>query len=297
MDIDGGARDDGPMFELPKIFHISHTVDDIDAAVAWYDDVFSPRVWQRTELFGTQLALLVIGDAVLMPMFPSPDFPTSPGRFKERFGARLHSMAIYVQDPADLVNHLRSRGLRLTGSSGQDLDNLQDEIWTQPRETPVVCEFFEPRASMDDPRLNEPDWSSSYWRNEHPLGIQDTILTVVTGSLAGAVPFFVDGLRGKVIHEASTPHGTRSAFVSLSDEVTVEVAQPEDPASRAATDLAAGGAFHAVTFRVADLERATAHVESKGIRIERPAPGHVVLDPADAHGVLFRLTDRQITAW
>jgi hypothetical protein len=92
-------------------------------------------------------------------------------------------------------------------------------------------------------------------------------------------------------------YGTRSSFVSLSDEVLLEVAEPQEPDSRAARDLASGGTFHAVTFRVADLDRAAAHVASKGIRTERPAPGHVVLDPDDAHGVLIRLTDRDVDQW
>ena len=35
------------MFELPRLFHVSHVVDDLDAAVAWYDEVFAPRQLAR----------------------------------------------------------------------------------------------------------------------------------------------------------------------------------------------------------------------------------------------------------
>jgi catechol 2,3-dioxygenase-like lactoylglutathione lyase family enzyme len=286
------------MFELPKVFHVSHVVDDLDAAVTWYEEMFSPRVWQHTELFGTSLALLVIGDVVLMPMQPTTDHPTAPGRFKERFGTCLHSLALYVDQPVALIDHLRSRGLRLTGSAGTELRDPQDEIWTQPRETPLLFEFFEPRPSMNDPRLEEHDWSSEYWRGTHPLGIVSCCLTLVTADGESATRFLVDALRGKVVHERSAvPYGTKSAFVALSDEVMIEVAEPIEADSDAGRDLARKATFHAVTFQVADLERAVAHVESKGVGVERPGPGHVVLNRNDCLGVNFRLTDRDVSAW
>jgi catechol 2,3-dioxygenase-like lactoylglutathione lyase family enzyme len=266
--------------------------------VAWYEEVFSPRVWQRSELFGTSLALLVVGDVVLMPMQPATEFTTAPGRFKERFGSCLHSRALYVDQPEGLIEHLRAGGLRLTGSDGTELRNPQDEIWTQPRETPMLFEFFEPRPSMNDPRLEEPDWSSAYWRDTHPLGILGSTFTVVTPDCAKGTQFFVDSLRGKVVHDqAVTPYGTRSAFVALSDEVMIEVAEPMAADSEPGRDLDRKATFHAVTFRVADLARAVAHVESKGVRTDGRGPGHVVMDRRDCLGVNFRLTDRDVSEW
>jgi catechol 2,3-dioxygenase-like lactoylglutathione lyase family enzyme len=283
------------MSQFSKVFHVSHVVDDLGAAVAWYDDVFSPQVWQRTELFGTSLALLVVGDVVMMPMQPAPGASTD--RFKTRFGPRLHSLALYVDEPVPLIDHLRGQGYRLTGSAGTELDNPQDEIWTQPRETPMVFELFQPRESMDDPRINDPAWSPAFWRDEHPLRLQGGMYTCVTADAEKATAFLVDTFFGSVVRSAITPYGTDSTFVRLSDEVTIEVAQPVDSDSDAARDLDVGGNFHAVTFRVADLDRATAHFESQGVAAKLVAPGHVVLDRADTFGVLLRLTDRDVTAW
>lgn len=286
------------MFKLTKVFHVSHTVDDLDAAVAWYDDVFAPQLWQRSELFGTKLALLVVGDTVLMPMLPPAGGRTGPSRFKDRFGQRLHSLALYVDEPVPLIDHLRSLGLYLTGSAGTELTNPQDEIWTQPRESPMVFELFQARPSMNDPRLEEPNWSSSYWRDEHPLGINTGWSTVVTGDASAATRFFVDAFRGTVVHEADcAAYGTRSVFVRLSDEVLIEVAQPMADGTAAAADLAERATYHAVTFRVTDLARAAAHLVSKGVRIESPAPGHLTLDPQDCFGVRFRMTERDPSTW
>jgi len=60
------------MFELTRVFHVSHVVDDLGKAMDWYRKVFAPEVWQETSLFGNQLALLAVGEVALMPMQPPP---------------------------------------------------------------------------------------------------------------------------------------------------------------------------------------------------------------------------------
>lgn len=286
------------MFELSRVFHVSHVVDDLDGASAWYDKVFSPQHWQRSELFGTSLALLVVGDLVLMPMQPTKAYPTAPGRFRDRFGPCLHSLALYVDRPTDLIDHLRGRGLRLTGADGTELRNPQDEIWTQPRETPVVLEFFEARPSMNDPRLVDPHWSADYWREIHPLGIVGSHFTVVAADGKAASEFFTGALGGTVVHEGTIgAYGTRSTFVSLGREITIEVAEPISPDSDAGRDLGRKATFHAVTFRVTDLQRAVDHLEARGVRTAARGPGHVALHPHDCQGVNFRLTDRNPPDW
>jgi catechol 2,3-dioxygenase-like lactoylglutathione lyase family enzyme len=220
-----------------------------------------------------------------------------PERFRERMGQRLHSLALYVDEPQELMDHLTSQGQHLADYLGQPATDPLGEIWTRPRESPLVFEFFQPREGMGDPRYNDPDWSPDFWRDEHPLGIQGAFYTCVTADPDAATGFLVEGLGGRVVHETDSPHGTRSRFVQLSDEVVLEVAQPVDRSSRAAADLAASASFHAVTFRVGDLDRAAAHFEAHGIRTETVAPGHVGADPADTLGMVLRLTDRDITGW
>jgi catechol 2,3-dioxygenase-like lactoylglutathione lyase family enzyme len=294
------------MFRLPKVFHVSHVVDDVDSAVRWYDDVFAPRSgWGRPTageggdgtgpLGATRLALLSIGDIVMMPLHAAPG--TAPERFRERMGQRLHSLALYVDDPEALIDHLTAQGLHLLDYLGQPVTDPLGEIWTRPRESPLVFEFFQPREGMGDPRYNDPEWSPSFWADEHPLGIQGAFYTCVTDDPEAAARLLVDGLLGSVVHQALTPYGTQSTFVRLSDQVTIEVAHPEDRSSRAAADLVAGGMFHAVTFRVGDLDRATRHFQSKGIRTEQVAPSHVAADPADTFGMVLRLTDLDIADW
>jgi catechol 2,3-dioxygenase-like lactoylglutathione lyase family enzyme len=293
------------MFRLPKVFHVTHVVDDFDASLRWYEDVFAPRSgWGRPTggeggdagpLGPTRLALLSVGNTVMMPLRAAPGM--APERFRERMGQRLHSLALYVDDPQALIDHLTAQGHQLADYLGKPVTDPLGEIWTRPRQSPLVFEFFQPRERMGDPRYNDPAWSPSFWRDEHPLGIQGAFYTCVTADREAASRVLVEGLLGSVVHEAATPYGTESRFVQLSEEVTIEVAQPSDRSSRAAADLDAGGMFHAVTFRVGDLDRATEHFEANGIRTERVAPGHVAAEPADTLGMLLRLTDRDVADW
>ena len=288
------------MFQIGDVFHITHVVDDVDVAVEWYADVFSPIVFQRTDLevLGSRLALQVIGDVVLMPMSQMEGIPTSIGKFRQRVGTHLHSLAVHLDDPQDFLDHFAALDHRLNGALGGEVQGLRDEIWTRPRDFPGLYELWNPR-SEDDPRWTE-GWSSAFWRDEHPLGLRGPAwVTVVTGDRAGRLPTMLEAFRASVSREVdATPFGTSSAFVTLSPQVTVEVAQPVDTDGAAARDLERNGEIlHAVTFEVLDAGAAAAYLTSKGLRIERPGDGQVTVDPDDAHGVLFRFSETPFTAW
>ena len=293
------------MFSIDRVFHLTHLVDDHEAMLALYDEVFGARMhWdRRTGPGGVTISLLLVGDLVVSPMTPGEGGAPAPQRFRERFGQHLHSIAWYVNDAADMVEHLAPRGLALKDEYGRPLDGINHEIWTPARKTPTLVEFIDTSLgdiAGSDPRF-APDWSTAYWREEQPLRIQGTAcLTCVVEDLAAGTDFFAAGLHGEVIQEiARTPYGTRSVMVQVGPYTVVEVAEPVDAASRAAADLAAcgGDMLHACTFLVADATRAAEHLRSHGLRVEEPAPGHVVLDPADSQGTLFRFTDRQVATW
>jgi hypothetical protein len=292
------------MFEIDRVFHLTHVVDDHDACLAWYADVFDAETyWEKRSGpgGGVTISLLVIGDLMVSPMTVGADAPGAPAKFRQRFGEHLHSIAWHVDDAADMVAHLQGRGLTLKDEFGLPLDGINHEIWTPPRQTPCLLEFVGLHMTNlheDDPRFDHPDWATR-WRDERPMGIERTAcITVVNADGPAATEFFIGGLRGKLVHEGETPYGTRSSFVQVGQHTVVEVAQPTDDRSRAGADLANNGPMvHAVTFQVTDLDRAADHLASKGLRTERPADGHLAVDPADSHGLVVRFTDRDVTGW
>src|SRR5215470_6544783 len=163
------------MFDIVRTYHVTHVVDDIDGATAWYHDVFSPHVVrERTDgPQGVALTLNLVGDIILMPMSSSPGQDSAPGRFQARFGQHMHSLAWFVDGLPDLVDTLIGNGLSLADEYGRPTEVASEEVWTRARQAPVLLEFVrsigEDGAGYD-PRFGA-DWSIAPYRDAHPLGI------------------------------------------------------------------------------------------------------------------------------
>ncbi|MGD9796985.1 MAG: VOC family protein [Acidimicrobiia bacterium] len=291
------------MFQVNRVFHLTHLVEDHDATLRWYADVFGAQTyWEKSTGPGNvTISLLHIGDLTVSPMTVTEGGAPAPAKFRERFGEHLHSIAWHIEDAADLVEHLTGQGYTLKDEFGRPLDGIDHEIWTSVKETPCLiemCGLHMASLHKDDPRFDDPTWVDR-WADERPLGIERTAcITVTSNDRAAGTAFFTDGLKGKVLHEGPTPWGTASTFVQVGDFTTVELAEPTDPAGRAAADLDRNGPMvHAMTFQVRDLEAARSHLSARGLRLESPAEGHLAIDPADAHGLVVRFTDRPVGAW
>jgi catechol 2,3-dioxygenase-like lactoylglutathione lyase family enzyme len=295
------------MFEISRVFHVTHVVDDLDAALDWYANVLGalPLGPPLAGPTGSRICLVLVGDLVFLPMSPGSDDRTTL-RVRHRFGQHLHSLAWFVDDPADLIAVLQSRGLALRDEYGRPLDGIDHEIWTPPRQAPCLLEFFRSPAETGatgtglptDPRFG-PGWSPEAWR-QHPLGIEQTAcLTVVTGDEKTATAFFTDALRGDIINTVDeTDWDAHSTLIQVGDHTVIEVAQPLDTTSRPGADLAANGEiFHAVTLQVADLDAAADFLLSKGLRLERPTSHALAIDPEDTFGLMLRFTDRPVLEW
>jgi catechol 2,3-dioxygenase-like lactoylglutathione lyase family enzyme len=296
------------VFQISRVFHLTHVVDDLDATLRWYDDVLGAQFLSAPMRgpTGGNICLLLVADLVLLPMSPATD-DVGTLRFRQRFGQHLHSLAWFVEDAADLVSTLEARGLALRDEYGRPLDGIDHEIWTPPRQAPCLLEFFRapteagPGSGVglpNDPRF-APDWTPAAWA-EHPLGIRRTAcLTVVSAEPERASAFFTDALRGKVIAEVGeTAWATRSTFIQVGDFTVIEVARPLDDAGVAGLDLAANGEIlHAATFEVPDLGAAADFLESKGMRVERPERHALSVAADDTFGLVLRFTDRPVTAW
>lgn len=145
-----------------------------------------------------------------------------------------------------------------------------------------------------DPRLKA-GWSSAYWRDQHPLGIERAShLTVLVGDMAKATAVYRDVVGGKVIHE-ETKGDRQSAYLAIGEDTVVELAQPltETGPTRREMDRYSESLF-SVTFKVKDLDRAAAFLQSKRVRVESRTQDSLVMDRDDAHGAVIGLTQRTI---
>jgi catechol 2,3-dioxygenase-like lactoylglutathione lyase family enzyme len=289
---------------IGKLFHLIHMTGDLAALEAWYDDVFSVRVFQeRNYMPGEKrdASLVILGDCVIEPLAPAfsvEGWDVMPlGRFYKRFGTHWHSIAWYTDDAGEIWRRCAGNGVRVYTEGGVPAltqPPANAAITTHPRDTVSQLEFIRLRSPLTerDPRLRA-DWDPDWWVTSHPLGLERlAYTTVLTRDLDRAKHLYTGVLGGTLLHEGTSElTGTVSSYVLMGEATVVELARPARDDTIAARDHAANGEIHhAVAFKVTDLGRAEEYLTGKGIKVLDRDDRTLITDPATTHGVPFRWT-------
>ena len=99
---------------LTEIDHVAIAVADLDAAIAWYGEMFGATVAHRERIDGDAVdeALLKVADSYIQLLTPTS--PSSPvARFLERHGEGIHHVGYRVADVAATLATLKAGGARL----------------------------------------------------------------------------------------------------------------------------------------------------------------------------------------
>jgi hypothetical protein len=292
-----------------EFFHLMLMVDDIDDADRFFDGLFSPVCYMEkswSDFDKRWASLNRVGDDFVLELMEASRAPEDRGaplpKFANRFHQHLHSFA-WLVDEADLrslFDALRATGVRIAKPGGglfaTDPEELPNVIFTHPKDTFGQMEFMArpPGGHSRDP-LFRPDWSSAFWRDEHPLGIQRTSrMTNVVRDVDRALPLFTGPLGGRVFHRQTTDVA-ESAFVMVGSDSVIELARPVTEDSMLARDLSDNGEIpHGVHFLVRDLDSVERHVEKLGIRVAERRGGAIVLDPRDTFNAVIGFTDEEL---
>ncbi len=99
---------------LTEIDHIAIAVEDLEAAIAWYEAAFGATVEHRetVESDGVEEALLKVAESYVQLLTPvSDDSPVA--KYLEKKGEGLHHIGYRVDDCAVALDALRAQGNRL----------------------------------------------------------------------------------------------------------------------------------------------------------------------------------------
>lgn len=129
-----------------RIDHIGVAVEDLDAAIALYEQSFEMELAHRetVESQGVEAVLLDVGDGhveLLRPLGPE----TAVGKFLARKGEGLHHVAYAVDDIDATLRKLAAAGLELI--DGEARTGIRDSrvAFLHPRSTGgVLTEIVEP---------------------------------------------------------------------------------------------------------------------------------------------------------
>jgi methylmalonyl-CoA/ethylmalonyl-CoA epimerase len=101
-----------------SVHHVGIAVDDLDASVLVYEELFGARLEHResVEDQGVEAASLRIGESRIELLSPlGPDTPV--GRFLAKRGPGMHHVAFEVEDVAAELARLRADGAQLIDES------------------------------------------------------------------------------------------------------------------------------------------------------------------------------------
>lgn len=99
---------------LTEIDHVAIAVQDLEAAVAWYEAAFGATVEHRevVESDGVEEALLNVAESYVQLLTPiREDSPVA--KYLEKRGEGLHHIGYRVDDCAQALESLRAQGNRL----------------------------------------------------------------------------------------------------------------------------------------------------------------------------------------
>jgi methylmalonyl-CoA epimerase len=129
-----------------RIDHIGVAVEDVDAAIALYEDSFEMELAHRetVEEQGVEAVLLDVGDGHVELLAPlGPDTPV--GKFMAKNGAGLHHVAYAVDDIDTALERLAAAGVQLIDSKPRIGIRESRVAFLHPRSTGgVLTEIVEP---------------------------------------------------------------------------------------------------------------------------------------------------------
>ncbi len=108
-----GAHESAAGGEFTEIDHVAIAVQDLDAAIAWYEETFGARVVHRetVERDGVEEALLAVSDSYIQLLTPTSDDSTV-ARFLATRGEGLHHVGFRVEDCAKTLQAVQDAGVR-----------------------------------------------------------------------------------------------------------------------------------------------------------------------------------------
>ena len=99
---------------LTEIDHVAIAVNDLDGAIAWYQEAFGATVDHRetVESDGVEEALLKVADSYVQLLTPTND--SSPvAKYLEKKGEGLHHIGYRVDDCAAALESIKAMGGRV----------------------------------------------------------------------------------------------------------------------------------------------------------------------------------------
>lgn len=249
-----------------RILHTIHAARDADALRRTYLDAFGGLAFAESYHEGEDrdMTLLYVADHMVEPMAPRrPDAAdTMLSRYLAKYGEGWHSTSIQVADAALAAQIVRDSGATLT-------TNYPGFFFVHPDATGGIVFEVTDYAMTNDPK-DEPSWNPDWAaaRAHQPKRLDAVVCCVRDAEKS--VAFFTGVLDGTVTERGTIDWPQSAAFTRLSvgdgDLLLLEPdANADGPLS--AFLAAPNSGVYALSWRVSDVERASAGMRDCGLSV------------------------------
>ena len=290
-------------FRVRMLYHPAIHVPSLDEAEDFYARVFGRTSTNFSVVMPNPPApghsvgystFTAISDVLIDNLEPKRYLTGGVQRYPDVDEPHLFTTGWYVEGVKELYKELRSQGFRLVNARDEILDAEEwaggpSPFYGLADDTGLPYRFFESFPFPLDPRVAE-GWTVPKVSEDDPLGIEHASHhTVLTSRPDRALKLTVGVLGGNVIHDGRDElRGLSGPYVRLADAV-LHFAAPKNELPDG-TDT-----YHAITWKVADLERAAKHLESEGVRIASRSDTALVTEPATSLGIPWGFTTNSMT--
>jgi hypothetical protein len=299
-------------FKVTGLFHATNVVRDLVGVRELHERLFGVKTMTIPYAFGRYANFCLVADVPIDSTSPAHDVNSSRRLFWELVGDHWSPATLWIEDMQDCIYQLHElRGFSLTrygdgspivgvpaGAGSEDVVRIA-VAFTNADETGVQWGLYEADSDIVatesfrriDPRTVD-GWTPLPPSEDSVGQIVHSHHTIVVNDMRPTVDFLVQMLDATVFYEEeNVAFGTKSTYVSLGTRAsTFEIAVPISDGPAKLDQWRNGNTYHALNFKVRDLDRAVEHLRRIGVGIEIRAEGIITTDPKDCHGLRYGLT-------
>jgi len=298
-------------FRITRMYHPSFHAPDLGEVEDWFARVFGRQSTNISEMFkGRETGsyptnystFTPIADVLFDTIAPTLYVLNGVQQYASVDKPHLKTIGWFAEGSAEVYRSLRRAGIEMVDQYGKLAEGDDPPMsagsgampiyFTSPESAGLRHEVLPDFPFPLDPR-NVPGWTLPPVSLDDPVGIErGAYHTLLTGNPQRALHTLVDALGGTVIHEGRDKViGAAATYVSLGDSV-LQIAVPDQGTVAFAdwTTTAPDDTYHAITWKVVDLDRTVEHLKSQGVGIRSRTADTLVTDPETSIGVPWGFT-------
>ena len=300
-------------FRITRMYHPSFHAPDLTEVESWFERVFgfdSTNIYETfkgrdTGSYPTNYSTFTpLADVLMDTIQPSRYVLNGVQQYASVDTPHLKTIGWFAENSEGVYRSLRAAGIAMVDQYGQPAEGEEAPrsagggamplYFTVPASSGLRHEVLPDFPFALDHR-NAAGWAPGL--PEGALGVERCAFhTLLTDNPQRALRTVVDALGGTVFRQGRDEViGAAVSYVHLADTV-LQIAVPDEGTAAYAdwTTTAPDDTYHSLTFKVADLDRAAAHLKSQGVGIRAQTGDTLVTDPDTSAGVPWGFTTRLV---